>query len=63
MGSCGVSQRDENIVDPGVVRKITIAPSQFVFQSKNRFSQFYKIGKKLGGGILQINNLTIRCVR
>ena len=50
MGSCGVSRRGEGVTEPVTQRKITIAPSQFVFQSKYRFSQFYRIGKKLGGG-------------
>ena len=55
MGSCGVSKRSSNgalISEPDVVRKITINPSQFVAQNRNRFSQFYKIGKRLGGGIV-----------
>ncbi len=51
MGSCGASKRDANINEPSLYRKISINPAQFVFQSKSRFSQFYKIGKKLGGGI------------
>ncbi len=49
MGSCGISKRSKK-PDGSLVRKITITPSQFVSESHSRFSQFYKIGNRLGGG-------------
>lgn len=55
MGSCGISKRDMTS-DVVLTRKITIAPSQFVSQSHNKFGHFYKIGKKLGGGTFSCCN-------
>ncbi len=50
MGSCGISRRGSSSSDGGLARRITITPSQFVSESHNKFSQFYKIGKRMGGG-------------
>ena len=51
MGSCGFSKRVAAVEEP-LCKKISINPSQFVSQSKNKFSQFYKMGNKLGGGMI-----------
>ena len=50
MGSCYGSKRDIDFNSYALVRKISIKPSQFVTQTHNNFSHFYKIGQQLGGG-------------
>jgi len=52
MGSCNASNHKVTIEEPKPIRRISITPSQFVSFPNARFSSFYKVGKKLGGGKL-----------
>jgi len=52
MGGCNASNRKVIVAEPIPGRRISITPSQFVSFPNGRFSSFYKVGKKLGGGKL-----------
>lgn len=54
MGCCGVTKRSGTIITMNGEnkQKIIVNPSQFVLESHNKFSQVYKIDKRIGAGII-----------
>lgn len=57
MGGCAGSNRKVVAAQPKFSRRISITPSQFVQLPNGRFSQFYRVGKKLGGGKWQSDRI------